>query len=328
MEKIFPRKLKKGDTVRVIAPSRSLGIVSEQVRAIATSRLGALGLNVTFGKHVEECDEFTSSPAASRLADLHDAVRDPSISAVLTAIGGYNCNQLLDGIDYKLFRDNPKIICGYSDITAIQNALLARSGLVTYSGPHYSTFGMQLGIEYTVANFRKCLFSEKPFRADPAGEWSDDKWFLAQEDREFIPNSGHRVIRPGTAKGTIIGGNLCTFNLLHGTRYMPDLADSVLFLEDDELKNVYELDRDLQSVLHLPGFKKVKGLIIGRFQKKSEITHEKLLAVINSKPALSGIPIISDFDFGHTTPRLTFPIGGTAFLAAKPGKITVKIEKH
>jgi len=328
MDLIIPDKLKKGDTVRVIAPSRSLGIVSKQVREIATKRLNLLGLNVTFGKLVEECDEFTSSSVSSRLSDIHEAIRDRSIAAVLTAIGGYNCNQLLDGIDYKLFRDNPKILCGFSDITALQNALLTKAGIVTYSGPHYSTFGMELGIEYTLEYFQKCLFSSQPFQVAQAREWSDDQWFLAQKDRKFFPNPGATVIQAGSASGRIVGGNLCTFNLLHGTEYMPNLHDSILFLEDDELKNVYELDRDLQSVLHLPGFSGVKGLLLGRFQKKSGITPEILISIIKSKRRLSDIPIVSDCDFGHTTPQTTFPIGGTASMQATAGSVVVTIEQH
>ena len=102
----------------------------------------------------------------------------------------------------------------------------------------------------------------------PSESWSDDQWYKDQDKRNLIKNDGWLVINEGKANGTIIGGNLCTFNLLQGTEYMPDLNNSILFLEDDYLSNPETFDRDLQSLIHLPDFNKVKGIVIGRFQNK------------------------------------------------------------
>jgi muramoyltetrapeptide carboxypeptidase LdcA involved in peptidoglycan recycling len=106
---MIPNKLKPGDEVRVIAPSRSMKIINNETREIATKRLTDLGLKVTFGKNVEICDDFTSAPVSARLEDLHDAFRDKNVKAILTVIGGFNSNQLLSGIDYELIKKNPKI---------------------------------------------------------------------------------------------------------------------------------------------------------------------------------------------------------------------------
>lgn len=317
---MIPKKLRAGDQIRVVAPSRSLSIVTEENRLQAIESLESLGFKVTFGKHVMETDLMTSSSISSRIEDLHDAFADPEVRAIFTVLGGYNCNQLLPYLDYELIRQNPKILCGYSDITAPANAIYTKTGLVTYSGPDFSTFAMKKGLEYTLDFFQKCLTSAEPIAIAPADFWSDDPWYREQEQRTFYPNQGWHVLQEGTAEGTIIGGNLCTLNLLQGTSYMPSLQNSILFLEDDSLVFPEVWDRDLQSLLQLPDFGGVRGIVIGRFQKESQMTREKLAYIIQTKPELRGIPIVADLDFGHTTPMFTFPIGGKAKLSVKYGK--------
>ena len=140
---VIPPKLRPGDEIRVIAPSRSLSVIPDDQHAIATERMAELGLRVSFGRRVRQQDEFSSSPVASRVADLHEAFADPGVRGVLTIIGGFNANQILRTLDWDLIAAQPKVLCGYSDITALQNAMLARANLVTYSGPHFSTFSMR-----------------------------------------------------------------------------------------------------------------------------------------------------------------------------------------
>src|SRR5690606_16525538 len=133
--------------------------------------------------------------------------------------------------------------------------------------------------------------------------------------RTFIPNPGHTVVRPGRAEGRIVGGNLCTFNLLQGTEFMPSLKGTILFLEDDQANGPMtdvEFDRNLQSIIHLPDFSGVRALVIGRFQKASEMSVEKITKIIATKRELNAIPVICGGDFGHTDPCITFPIGGLA----------------
>jgi muramoyltetrapeptide carboxypeptidase LdcA involved in peptidoglycan recycling len=113
-----------------------MAIISTKVRELASQRLMALGLEVSFGEHVEVRDDFSSSPVEARLADLHAAFADPKVDGILTVIGGFNSNQLLAGIDYELVAAHPKVLCGFSDITVLSNALYARTELVGYSGPH------------------------------------------------------------------------------------------------------------------------------------------------------------------------------------------------
>lgn len=314
--------------MRIIAPSCSMGIISEEIRQIANKRFAELGLKLSFGKHLEEIDDFRSSSIQSRVEDIHNAFGDKNVKAVITVIGGYNSNQLLKYIDWNLIKNNPKILCGYSDITAINNALLAKTGLVSYSGTFYSTFGQELYFEYTLEYFKNCLMSDEPFDIKPSEQWSDDEWYKNQKDRNLIKNDGFLIINEGKVSGTILGANLCTFNLLQGTEYFPDLKDSVLFLEDDDLSSAVIFDRDLQSLIHQPGFENVKGIVIGRFQKVSQITNDLLIQIIKTKKELNNLPVIANVDFGHTSPMITFPVGGEVEIKADRNNSSIKILNH
>lgn len=327
---MVPNKLKSGDEVRIIAPSRSMTMIGEDCKKIANERLESLGLKVTFGKYVNEADEdYVAASVEHRVEDLNEAFRDKNVKAILTVIGGFNSNQLLDYIDYEAISQNPKIFCGFSDITALSNSIYAKTGLVTYSGPHYSSFGMLKGFDYTFEYFKKMFFQDEKFEIKSSVEWSDDAWFIDQEKREFIQNEGMFVINEGEAEGNIVGGNLCTLNLLQGTEYMPSIENKVLFLEDDDMAgNIYlmEFDRNLQSLMHMPEFKTVKGIVLGRSQKATNMNKEKWFKLIKNKPELKNIPIIGGADFGHSTPIFTFPVGGYAKLEAKNDGIKLLIK--
>jgi muramoyltetrapeptide carboxypeptidase len=328
MRAILPPKLRPGDLIRVVAPSLSLSVISEPNRADADRRLGELGLRVSFGAHVAESDPLASSRVDSRVADLHDAFADPEVAGVLTVIGGYNSNELLPRLDWKLIAANPKVLCGYSDITALQCAALACAGLVTYSGPHWASFAMRRHFEATLRGFQDCLFGDEPIELSPADSWSNDAWCLDQEDRHPLPNEGWWVLAEGEASGPIVGGNLSTVALLHGTPYMPPLEGAVLFLEDDQESRPWHFARNLTALLQQPGAEAVTGLVIGRFERASEMTRELLELIVRSQPALRGLPVVANADFGHTDPMITFPIGGAAELAAGPAGAAIRITRH
>ena len=316
MKKIVPEKLAAGDEVRIVAPARGLKLIGRDSRAQALKIFAEMGLKVTFGKNTtdENFDMMGSSSIEKRVADTHDAFADPKVKAVFTVIGGSNSNQLLPYLDYELIRDNPKIFCGFSDITALLNAIYAQTGLVTFSGPHFSSLGMIKGCEYTIENLKKMVIGEGKNEIKPSPEWSDDLWFLDQEKRNFIKNEGWWVIRSGSAEGKIIGGNLGTFDLLLGTPYRPVFeADTILFIEDCFTSggDAGAFERNLQALMYQEDFKNVRALVIGRFQKASEVSREKLEFILD-KPQLKNLPIIANVDFGHTTPLLTLPIGGSA----------------
>jgi len=329
INKIFPKKLSKGNEIRIVAPARSLSIISPSVRSIAIKRLEEMGLTVSFSRHCDEIDEFDSSSIESRLADIHEAFSDPKVKAILTVIGGYNSIQLLKNLDYELITNNPKIFCGYSDITTLQNAIFSKTGLITYSGPHFSTLGCLKETEYMIDNFKKCLFFEMDNTSlEPSSFWSDDEWYINQEKRQLSVNSGYKMIQPGTALGTIIGGNIGSLSLLQGTEYFPSIKDGVLFLEDNYPMTIEILDRHIHSLILQKDFLTIKGIVFGRFQKESKIDCDSLQRIITSKKELNGIPIIAEADFGHTLPLLTFPIGGEVRVEAANGNVKIKVSER
>jgi muramoyltetrapeptide carboxypeptidase LdcA involved in peptidoglycan recycling len=315
MDVRFPPKLRRGDTVRVVAPARSRALVLEHDhRDVIDARFAGMGLTLTYGRHVDERDDFDSSSVTSRVEDLHDAFADPDIAAILTVIGGFNSNELLPHLDWDLIGANPKVLCGFSDITALQNAILARTGLVTYSGPHWSSFGMRDHFEQTQQWFVDTLFGIAPVELPAATTWTDDLWFVDQDKRELLPGEGWWRLQDGAAEGTIIGANLCTLNLLQGTRFMPSLDGALLALEDDATNNPATFARNLTSLLQLPDASNIRGLVIGRFQRDSRMTRHLLEQIVANQPVLSGLPSLANADFGHTYPLATIPIGGTAAL--------------
>ena len=208
---LFAPKLNQGDEIRVIAPSRSLSYVWEEKSNKALFCLEQQGFHVSFSKHSREIDDWNSSSIQSRVDDIHEAFLDNNVKAILTAIGGFNVNQILEHIDYEIIRQHPKILCGYSDITALLNAVYAKTGLITYHGAHFSTFGFEIEPEYTQKAFFDCVMDNDSLTLKPS-----------QNAKEYT------IIQQGVCEGTIIGGNLCTLNLLQGTQFMPQQGDIVV----------------------------------------------------------------------------------------------------
>lgn len=136
------------------------------------------------------------------------------------------------------------------------------------------------------------------------------------------------MVNEGQAEGKLLGGHLGTLGLLHGTEYMPDLHGSILLIEADVETKPQHFDRELQSLIHQPGFGGVRGLIIGRFQKASEMNDATLTTIIKGKRELVQIPVIANASFGHTTPQFTFPIGGRGTLRAEKEQVACVISEH
>lgn len=330
-EKEETLNLKKNDTVAVFAPSRSMKIISEDCQKIAKERLNKLGLNVVYSKNIYDTREYYDCGTIEhRVEDLHNIFLEDEIKGALTVIGGFNVNQILPFINYDIIKNNPKILCGFSDITALFNAIYAKTGVMTFYGPHFSSFGMKHGCEYTIDNFKNMIFNDNVIKLKSSKKYSDDFWFIDQDQRKFIENEGMFSINNGIAEGILIGGNLSTFNLLQGTEYMPSLKDKILFIEDDDITGgdfFREFDRNLVSLIQLPDFKFIKGIIIGRAQNKTEMNRDKWRALFD-KRELKHIPIIADVNFGHTTPIATIPIGGYCKMVSENKACDIYISKH
>ena len=149
-----------GDEIRIIAPSKSMNVLTKEQITLAKKKLEELGFVVTYAKHVYECDDIYESSSIEARLDLHEAFLDKNVKCIIAARGGYNSNQLLDYIDYNIIKNNPKILCGFSDITALLNAIYKKTGIITFCGPVYSSFAMKLGFDYTLNYFK--MFTNIP----------------------------------------------------------------------------------------------------------------------------------------------------------------------
>jgi muramoyltetrapeptide carboxypeptidase LdcA involved in peptidoglycan recycling len=327
----IPNKLCKGDEIRIIAPSESASIISSERIIFAEKKLKSLGFKVTYGKNIFIEDNFDLINIKKKVEDLLNAFKDKNVKAILSMVGGSSSNQLLKYIDWNIIQNNPKIFCGYSDIDTLSLSIRKKGDFITYSGLHFSTFSQKKYFDFTQDYFIKCLVSSDQYDIIPSLSWSDDLWYLNQNKREIIKNEGWWVINQGRAKGEILGSNISSFVLLKGTTFMPSFKNTILFLEKDNSSGdntLKDFSRLLQSIIDIPTSHQIKGIVIGRFQKKSNILKEDLINMIKSKKQLINLPIIANVDLGHTDPKIIIPIGGTALLEATNQNCQLKILKH
>jgi muramoyltetrapeptide carboxypeptidase len=307
--------LKAGDSVRVVSLSRNLSMVSKPVLGRASIALAAVGLDVSFGRSAFAAAERRETPRTStRIRDFNSALNDEGVAGILSCIGGYFANELLPLIDYGAMARSPKVICGYSDVTVILNAITHVTGVVTYLGPHFSSFGMHQCLEYIRSSFVEATFQRTRRQYVASEGWSDGAWF-AKTSIQIQGNSGPFGLQQGTARGRLVGGNLNAFSRLFGTPYMPDLAGKILLVEVSDSSGG---DSDivcaqlLTTLLLQPGGAELAGILVGRFSGVSDIDAWKLRALVQRLPIDPRTPILAGLDFGHTMPIATFPIGGMA----------------
>lgn len=301
------KRLKKGHHIRIISPSHSIERLGGFEANIAAKKyLEQLGFSLSFSKHYFESDIFYSAPIQSRVEDLHEAFSDKTVDAILTTIGGFNCNELLPYLDYELIAKHHKIFCGYSDTTALLNAIYAKTGLPTFMGPSYSSFKMVEGQSYQTNKWLDAL-TKDTYLLTPSQEWSSDAWYLPDVPRTFFPTDW-KVYTHGQASGIAIGGNISTLNLLTGTEFAPKPSDYILFLEEAEDDSHEIIMRHLTALMQ--AYPNPKALLLGRFPKETNMTETILHAILDKHPILKTIPVLYDLDFAHTQPLFTITIGG------------------
>ncbi|NRG97869.1 LD-carboxypeptidase [Streptococcus suis] len=308
------KRLKKGDHIRVVSPSSSIERIGGfEANLAAKEKLEELGFKLSFSEHYFENDLFYSAPIASRVADLEAAFADESVDAILTTIGGFNSNELLPYLDFDLIARHPKIFCGYSDTTALLNAIYAKTGMPTYMGPAYSSFKMVQAQQYQTEAWLKAV-TQDSYELIPSPEWSSDAWYLPDAPRTFYPTEW-KIYNPGKASGIAIGGNISTLNLLTGTEFAPRPDNYILFLEEAEDEDYLIIARHLTALLQ--AYPNPQALVLGRFPKETKMTEEILLAILDKHPILKKVPVLYDLDFAHTQPLFTITIGGQLELDAE-----------
>ncbi len=325
---IKPKKLEKGDTIAIVAPSGGLAKLFPHRIERAKKALEQLGFHVKLFPTIFKFNGGKAGTVSERVVDIHTAFADKSIKAIMCAIGGLSANELLKEIDYNLIRKNPKIFCGYSDITLLHWAFQKKSNLVTFYGPNAMT---QFGeypepLKYTVDFFLKAVTSNKPIGTIISSEKYTDEvldWGTKEDlkrPRKLLPNHGHIWIKEGKAKEKIIGGCLYSLLQLKETEYELDYTNKILFIEIPEGEDFTKgtplnyVDSQLTDLRNVGVFNKIKGLIVGMPFGYSEDEQIKFKDLIRNHTKESDFPVLFNVNIGHADPILTVPLGVTVSL--------------
>lgn len=309
-----PKVLRPGDTVGLITPST---YVSDPDKLLLAQRtIEHFGLKMKMGVNVRRREGYLGGSVQERLDDLHAMFRDPEVDAIFAIRGGYGSPQLLDRIDYDLIRSNPKIFLGYSDITALHLAIHKKAGLITFHGP--VTLSSFPG--YTQDNLRKALFETAPV----------GKLTNPPEANSLRPRHLLRTIRPGTARGPLMGGNLSLIAATMGTPFEIETRGRILFLEDVG-EQPYNIDRMLTQLRLAGKLQEAAGIVFGDCQectpREFRPSFESTLSLGEVLDNILGglkIPVVTGMTIGHTADQLTLPLGVNAALDADKGELTVE----
>lgn len=320
--------------IRLISPSAPIVAFCPKRLARSVDALTRLGHTVTLGAHVSALTGFTAGTIQDRLQDLQDAFLDPSVDVVMATIGGYNANDLLDGIDYERLRGITKPFIGYSDITILLHVLFERSGIPAIMGP----MALPQWGEYpepqpfTTASFEQILRglgTGTSYEAPVSAQWTEEFLRWDSEDtrlRTMEANPGWMVLRAGEGTGPLRAGNLRCLLTMAGTAYQPTLSGTVLCLEDDDEESLATVQRMLQHAKQVGYLRDIRGLMFGRFQKKSDVSPQELRAIVDRVLPDAGIPIVMGIDVGHTDPQLSLPFGAQATLTAgSASRLVIKL---
>jgi len=304
---IKPPRLRKGSIIGLVAPASTPS--TEEIIEKGAAYLEQLGYRVKFGKHIRNTHGYLAGTDEERAADLNNMVRDKDVKAIFTIRGGYGTPRILQTIDYRSLKQNPKIIVGYSDITALQLAIFRKIGLVTFSGP-MTGVEMWKGIDpYTEENFWRLLTSTKKIGV------------LKNPIDEPL-----KILKHGKAHGQLLGGNLSLLASLMGTPFLPKLRSSILFLEDVE-EAPHRIDRMLVQLLNAGVLQELAGLVFGKFTNCNPANpsepHLTIDQIQKEYAEKIRCPIIANFQYGHIQRKLTIPIGLQTTLDTIRNQITV-----
>jgi muramoyltetrapeptide carboxypeptidase len=304
---IRPKRLQTGQTVGLIAPGSS---IDEERLQKAIQTIQSLGLKAKYTPNILAERGYLAGTDKQRLSDLHQMFSDPTVDAVWCIRGGYGCTRLLPFIDYKLIRKNPKILLGYSDITALLEAVHQKTGLVGFHGP----VAVSEPTDYTLNRLRDILFAPKP----------EILITNAKENTDSTEkNYAVKVIRPGKASGKLVGGNLSLVTSLLGTPYQPCVKNKLLFLEDVGEKP-YRIDRMLTQLRQTLDLNKSAGIILGIFADcEGGDRSLTLMETLEDRLGDLKVPIIYGMSFGHIDHQFTLPVGINAVLDTQNASIKI-----
>lgn len=293
-----PPRLRAGDTVGLIEPATPSDEAFDVT--LAEEAMTAMGLRPKRGAHVQSRYGYFAGNDRERAADVNAMFADPEVRAIFAVRGGWGCARILPFLDWKMIAARPKLLIGFSDITALHLAIAAKAGFVSLHGPNASSAWGKASLE----SFRQIAFdAATPTFQNP----------VATDDRLVQKKWRARPIRGGTARGRLIGGNLTVLTSLVGTPYLPDLTGAILFIEDiDEAE--YRIDRMLTQLGQAGILKGLAGVAFGQCTNCRDLTPEgtsgfTLTDILDQHIGALGIPAFQGAFFGHIADQFSMPIG-------------------
>ncbi len=305
MNIIKPKALKKGDTIGLICPATAPDDLSRiEKSAVYFEKLGC---NVLIGKNAFKSYGYLAGTDKERSDDIVSMFTNAKVKAIICIRGGYGSNRLLDMLPYDIIRKNPKIFVGFSDITSLQTALLALSGILTIAGPMAAVDFHSTSDPYTEENFWRLITEPKAAGIVP------------------LP-AGHNVnvLRKGIGEGVLFGGNFANFVALLGTPYFPKPDNKILLIEDVDEKP-HRIDRMLNQLKLAGVLDKVNGVIAGQFTD-CESTNPNAFTVDEVLKQYLGklkVPVITNYPHGHTKHIASLPIGGKVRINGNKGTVEI-----
>lgn len=286
---IIPGRLKKGDYIGVVAPSNP--IIGDNIEEINRAReiVEKDGFKVKFSKNLFSNTNGYSASAIEKAEDINEMFKDKEVKMIWCAKGGENCNSVFEYLDYNLIKNNPKIICGYSDITSLTNIITERTGLVTYSATNFKTIATDL----TDYSYKEVM-----------------KRFVCAS-LELGKTEEYKTIQEGVVEGKLIGGNLSLTKEMVEGKYSINFDNKILFLEELGIETGPALVSNFLYFMKQNGvFDKIKGLWIGNYEHESGYTIEKIIMDVLEDEY--NFPIIKSNNFGHIEKKQVIPIGTKA----------------
>jgi muramoyltetrapeptide carboxypeptidase len=310
---IYPSLLEKGDTIAIVAPASPPD--RPEVIDKAVARLKNYGFKIKPGKHLRERDGYLAGTDEERAADINAAFADPEVKGIFSLRGGYGSCRILPLLDYAAIRANPKVFLGYSDITAMHLAILAKSQLVTFHGSNASS-------AFERANLGSC---EKMLMADGSRRTPG-----GGSEILFARDKKHRAVMtlvPGRVKGRLIGGNFTCLLRLMGTPWEPDFRGAILFLEDT-CEKAYRID-GMFTHLRLAGIlDQIGGLVLGQFDYEADKKEPaRIKACLEREAKRIGVPSVAGAPIGHFAGQIVLPQGVDAELDATAGRLSFRAPK-
>jgi len=337
MDLLVPKALAPGSRIGIFTPSSPAYRDNEELFRNGIRNLERLGFRVKLGSVTERrgSEGYRSATPEARAREFMDLIEDENVDGLIATIGGTNSNSLVPFLDFEAIRKNPKVVCGYSDVTSLHLAILHYSGLRTFYGPAAMTWfgdwpdGIPESDESFLDAVRRHFRGTRTLRPFPRWSnhrrpWATGEW--KSVPREWRENAGWKVLQPGNAEAPIVLANLSTLISAAGTPYFPDLRGKILLVESMSAAFSTE-ERNLRQLQLMGVFDEIAGLLVGKPEwpdaQGAPFSHNDLILEIVGRKRK--YPVVTEFDCAHTVPMLTIAQMTPMKIAATDGEVSVEI---